>query len=90
MKKKQSFSTKKDSEIENKVVQVFLKTFGNINVKTFDLEKSRNDFENWDSLAHLQLVSEIESEFGINLAMDEIVDINKPRDFVTLICKKRV
>ncbi len=28
--------------------------------------------ENWDSLRNLHLITELESEFGINLTMDEI------------------
>ena len=31
-----------------------------------------NDNPSWDSLRHLQLVSELETEFGIELELDDI------------------
>lgn len=35
---------------------------------------------NWDSMAHLTLVTAIESEFSIKLTMDEIQSVNCVRD----------
>ncbi|MEM2141975.1 MAG: acyl carrier protein [Candidatus Thorarchaeota archaeon] len=35
----------------------------------------RKDFEPWDSLAHLVLISEIENAFGVLFEDEEIVDI---------------
>lgn len=73
-------------EIESKLEKIFLKIFPNL--KKFDFKKNRESFENWDSLNHLQLVSEIETVFGINLEMEEISGIEKPADFIPLILKK--
>lgn len=35
-----------------------------------------NTFAAWDSLKHLQMVSMIEEEFGIELEMDDIIDMS--------------
>lgn len=35
-----------------------------------------NTFTPWDSLKHLQMVSMIEEEFGIELEMDDIIDMS--------------
>ena len=61
--------------IEPKLKKVFLKVFPSI--RNVDFKKNRDSFENWDSLNHLQLVSEIEAVFGINLEMEEIAGIEK-------------
>ena len=37
---------------------------------------SYNSFQSWDSLKHLQLVAMIEEEFGIELKMDDIIDMS--------------
>lgn len=31
--------------------------------------------ETWDSLAHLMLVSAVESEFGVSLTIDEVIEM---------------
>ena len=73
-------------DIEPKLKKIFLKIFPNL--KELSLNKNRESFENWDSLNHLQLVSEIETVFGISLEMEEIANIEKGTDFVPLILKK--
>jgi acyl carrier protein len=71
------------------LTKVFLKTFQNIEEDSFDLGKDRTEFENWDSLTHMQLVLEVETAFNINFDMDEIVEISKPGDFIPLIEKRK-
>lgn len=36
-------------------------------------ETSYNSFAPWDSLKHLELVSKLEEEFGIEIKMDDII-----------------
>lgn len=73
-------------EVEKKLKKIFSKIFPNL--VDVDLKKDRNSFENWDSLNHLQLVSEIETSFGINLEISEIAGIEKGADFIPLILLK--
>jgi len=70
-------------------IQAFKNVFSNIDAEHFDMNQNRADFENWDSLTHMQLVSEIETAYGITFEMDEIVDINTPQDLMTLVEKKK-
>jgi len=37
---------------------------------------SRKDVESWDSLAHLMLINEVESAFGVFLSDEDTVEIN--------------
>jgi acyl carrier protein len=48
-------------------------------------ETSQKHLKNWDSLAHIRLVSGIESEFDIQFNLTEIEEINSVRQFVQLI-----
>ena len=77
-----------EKEIKEKLKEIFVKSF-NCNLEKFDFNQSRSEFENWDSLGHLQLVSEIENVFNLNFEMEEIAEINKPNDLLALIQKKQ-
>lgn len=76
------------NDIQTKLKGAFLNVFKTLDDRKFDLDKPRSEFENWDSLAHLQIVSEIESVFGVSFTLDEIVEINKPGDFLPVLEKK--
>ena len=56
------------------------------NELTDDLK--RGDYEPWDSMAHLVLVSEIENKFDIVFEDDEVVDIWTVADIRILLSKK--
>jgi acyl carrier protein len=45
----------------------------------------RADTEQWDSLNHLRLMTAFEEEFGIRLTMQEIADIQSPRQLQAFI-----
>jgi acyl carrier protein len=49
------------------------------------LETSQKTLKTWDSLAHIRLVSGIESEFDIQFNLTEIEQIVSVRQFVQLI-----
>jgi acyl carrier protein len=48
-------------------------------------ETSQKNLKAWDSLAHIRLVSGIESEFDIQFSLAEIEQITSVRQFVQLI-----
>ena len=47
------------------------------------------DLKAWDSLAHIRIVSGIESEFGFELSLSEIEEINSVRQFVNAIRERQ-
>jgi acyl carrier protein len=49
------------------------------------LDTRQKDLKAWDSLAHIRLVSGIESEFDIQFSLAEIEQITSVRQFVDLI-----
>ena len=47
-----------------------------------------SDIEDWDSLAHIQLISEIENHFGIQFTLQEAVAAYNVSEFVQIIESK--
>ena len=72
---------------EDKIKEIFVKIFPEI-VDDFDLNREQVDYENWDSFTHVNLVSEIEDQFSIELETDEIISISSARSVLELINKK--
>ena len=70
------------------VKKVFLQIFPDLKRNSFNFAMDRSKFENWDSLSHMQLISEIENAFSLSFEMDEVVEISKPEDLVRLVEKK--
>ena len=52
---------------------------------TIGMDTRQVDLKAWDSLAHIRLVSGIESEFDFQFNLSEIEEINSVRQFVDLI-----
>lgn len=43
-----------------------------------------DDLEEWDSLAHVMLIGELESQLGISLSVDEAVEITSVKELLEL------
>ena len=74
-----------DLEIENKIKNIFLQVFPNLNENDFSFEKEQKDYENWDSFAQLNLITFAEAEFNISFSLDESIEIKSARQFVNNI-----
>jgi len=49
---------------------------------------SADDIEEWDSLAHINLVVAIEKEYKVKFALGELQDLKNIEDMIQLIEKK--
>lgn len=75
-------------ELENRMNEI-LKTVCNLgNDFTIEDSMSPSTVELWDSLANMQLISELEEEFDIEFDFDELLKIEKWGDFKTAIKNK--
>ncbi len=79
-----SFFTMDISDVKNEVENIFLNVFPEINEAEFNWDDTPTDYENWDSFAHLRLVSQIEKKFGIQLDLDDAINLNSASDFLKL------
>lgn len=55
---------------------------------TVNDETTAADIEDWDSLNHITLISEVEDAFGIKLSMKEVIGLNNVGELVDIIEKK--
>ena len=56
---------------------------------TITREMTAQDVEKWDSLRHVQLISEVETAFGIKFKLREIMSMNNVGDLIDLIDIKK-
>ncbi|MCI9421894.1 acyl carrier protein [Sporofaciens musculi] len=52
-----------------------------------NLKTAYEDYERWDSMMHMRLVMEIENEYGVEIPIDEIPEIDTLGKFYTYICR---
>ena len=74
--------------ITGKLKSVFEKVLEESDV-TITREMTAQDIEKWDSLRHIQLISEVESAFGIKFKLREIMSMNNVGDLIHLIHAKQ-
>jgi len=75
-----------NSSTEEKLKEILAKVLLVDGTKIND-RVSRKDVEEWDSMAHLMLVSEIESEFGVMMSDDDITEIKTVGDIKRVLRK---
>ena len=65
--------------------QVFVET---LNVKEEALEKLEYQWiKQWDSIGHMELISELEDTFDIEIETDDIVDFSSYEKGKKILCK---
>jgi acyl carrier protein len=52
---------------------------------TLTLDTGPDDLQAWDSLAQINVVSEIEAEFGVSIPIEQVAEIRHIRDFLGYI-----
>ena len=67
------------SDIDKKLKDILAKVLL-IDEKKINDEMSRKTVKEWDSMAHLMLVSEIESAFEVTMDDDDIIEIQTVTD----------
>ncbi|MEO7859443.1 MAG: acyl carrier protein [Nitrospirales bacterium] len=78
----------KTEEIIGKLKSVFQKVLEEKDI-TITRELTAQDIEKWDSLRHIQLISEVETTFGIKFKLREIMHMNNVGDLIDLIDAKQ-
>lgn len=73
--------------IVEKLTPVFRKVFNNTSLELTD-ELSALDVENWDSLSHMLLISEIETEFAIKFKLKDLNKMANVGDMIAIISSK--
>lgn len=74
-------------EIVNRITPIFKKVFGDDTLILTD-ELSALDVENWDSLTHMLLITEIENDFSIKFKLKDLNKMLNVGDMITIISSK--
>jgi len=53
------------------------------------LETGPGDLEAWDSLAQINVVSEIEAQLGVSIPIEQVAEIRHIRDFLRYLEKNK-
>jgi acyl carrier protein len=57
---------------------------------TIAREMTALDVERWDSLSHIQLITEVEMAFGVKFKLREVMNMKNVGDLIDLIHIKKV
>lgn len=61
--------------MKEKIIEL-METILNVPKGTITESTKMKDVEQWDSLAHVMLIGELENQLGIVIPMDEIIEID--------------
>jgi acyl carrier protein len=73
--------------ITEKITPVFRKVLNESSLEITD-QLSASDVDNWDSLSHMLLISEIESAFNIKFKLKELNKMKNVGDLISIISTK--
>ena len=74
-------------DVKTTLNAVFRRVFYNDRIVISD-EMTANDVEEWDSLAHINLIMEIEAEYNLKFTVDDIVGLKNVGEMIQLIERK--
>lgn len=75
------------NEILEKLTVIFRATFNDSELVLND-EMNAGDVENWDSLTHMLMISEVESQFGTRFKLKELNQLKSVGDIVGVLEEK--
>jgi acyl carrier protein len=75
------------TELVSKLTEVFRKVFKNDSLNLTN-ELTANDVDNWDSLSHMLLITEIENSFSIKFKLKDLNKMRKVGDMIDIIMSK--
>ncbi len=71
-------------EILKKVNDIFHDVFDDDSIVVME-ETTADDVEDWDSLMHITLISEVESAFGFKFQMKDVVGMKNVGEMIDII-----
>ena len=71
--------------MEDKIKVIFFDVFSNLNDENFDWNAKQEDYLNWDSFAHLELMTSTETKFNIKISPEDALSIRTALDLSKLV-----
>jgi acyl carrier protein len=73
--------------MEQRLIAVVATALG-VKPGALTLETGPGDLEAWDSVAQINVVSEVEAEFGVSIPIEKIAELHAIRDFLPYLGSK--
>ena len=73
--------------VQDKLQTIFRNVF-NEPTLIVSLEMNANDVDSWDSLSHMEMISQVEEEFGVKFKLKDLVKLKNVSDLIYLIEEK--
>ena len=74
-------------EVLDKVTDIFRDVFDDESIVIGEATTAQ-DIEDWDSLTHITLISEIENEFGFKFAMKDVLGMKNVGEMLDIVEKE--
>jgi acyl carrier protein len=74
-------------EIVSKLTSIFRRVFSNDSLEITN-ELTANDVDNWDSLTHMLLITEIEESYSIKFKLKDLNKMKNAGDMINIIESK--
>ena len=71
-------------DVRGKLTNSFRRVFENDNLVLTD-EMTAKDVVGWDSLAHINLIMDVEEEFGLRFTVDDIADLKNVGEMIQML-----
>jgi len=72
--------------VKEKLTEIFRDVFDDNSIEICD-ETTAADIEDWDSLTHITLISEIEDGFGVKFSMKDVLQLKNVGEMMDLLAK---
>lgn len=69
--------------MEKKILNIIAKVL-EVDIEEIELDTAIGDLPEWDSIHHLQIIAELEKDFGIKYAADELAELEDVSDLISL------
>jgi len=71
---------------KDRVIKIFSAVF-NLDKEKIKLTDTMDDIQSWDSIGQLQLIMNIEAEFGVRLNTEDVVQIDSVEKCIDIVNK---
>ena len=76
--------------LQKKVYQIFVKVLKLKNVNVLNDKSSPKNISNWDSLAHIEIITNLNKTFKIDISFDDLMKINNLKNVFKILKKYNV
>lgn len=65
--------------------KIFFQVFPDLEESKFDWKMKQNEYEDWDSFTHLNLITLVEEQFGISISDDDVIELKSAEMILNFI-----